>query len=188
MTAWRCFCVCRGSALRFFGGGGLARWRIAAIMAKASITRETWSSARLMRHSGAVVFSIGARERPAVATGPSAGERSAPRAFGKSRNSRASPAYIRSQLFHYRLHAGALGPSRDVPDSCWLGVPVHSPPSAIRCTRRLFKETFPSSSRVVLGLDPRMRSRSRPKGRNPAMGRASWNSGIHGSGRRARFL
>ena len=26
----------------FFGGGGLARWRIAAIMAKASITRETW--------------------------------------------------------------------------------------------------------------------------------------------------
>jgi hypothetical protein len=27
--------------LVFFGGGGLARWRIAAIMAKASITRET---------------------------------------------------------------------------------------------------------------------------------------------------
>src|SRR5665213_653990 len=26
----------------FFDGGGLARWRIAAIMAKASITRETW--------------------------------------------------------------------------------------------------------------------------------------------------
>src|ERR1700732_4541511 len=26
----------------FFGGGGLARWRITAIMAKASITRETW--------------------------------------------------------------------------------------------------------------------------------------------------
>src|ERR1039457_2917161 len=25
-----------------FGGGGLARWRITAIMAKASITRETW--------------------------------------------------------------------------------------------------------------------------------------------------
>src|SRR6266436_4188790 len=25
--------------------------------------------------------------------------------------------HIRSQLFHYRLHAGALGPSRDVPDS-----------------------------------------------------------------------
>ena len=34
---------CRGSAVRFFvGGGGLARWRIAAIMAKASVTRETW--------------------------------------------------------------------------------------------------------------------------------------------------
>src|SRR5260370_42051334 len=28
--------------LVFFDGGGLARWRIAAIMAKASITRETW--------------------------------------------------------------------------------------------------------------------------------------------------
>src|SRR5260370_34160215 len=28
--------------LVFFGGGGLARWRIAAIMAKASITMETW--------------------------------------------------------------------------------------------------------------------------------------------------
>src|SRR3979409_2016385 len=31
-----------GRRLVFFGGGGLARWRIAAIMAKASITRETW--------------------------------------------------------------------------------------------------------------------------------------------------
>ena len=34
------FAVVRGCI--FFGGGGLARWRIAAIMAKASITRETW--------------------------------------------------------------------------------------------------------------------------------------------------
>jgi len=31
----------RGSAFRFLGGVGLARWRIAAIMAKASITNET---------------------------------------------------------------------------------------------------------------------------------------------------
>src|SRR5450432_885567 len=30
----------------------------------------------------------------------------------------AAPApHIRGQLFHYRLHAGALGPSRDLPDS-----------------------------------------------------------------------
>jgi hypothetical protein len=40
MTAWRCVGFCRGSAAGFFGGGRLARWRIAAIMAKASITRE----------------------------------------------------------------------------------------------------------------------------------------------------
>ena len=31
-----------GFGVWFFLGGGLARWRIAAIMAKASITRETW--------------------------------------------------------------------------------------------------------------------------------------------------
>src|SRR5467141_3480287 len=44
MTAWHrfCFCFCRGPAFLFFGGDGLARWRITAIMAKASITSETW--------------------------------------------------------------------------------------------------------------------------------------------------
>jgi hypothetical protein len=43
-TAWLCFGFCCGRAFHFFGGGGLARWRITAIMAKASITRETWRS------------------------------------------------------------------------------------------------------------------------------------------------
>src|SRR5450755_3820971 len=42
MTAWLFFDFCCGSAFRFFGGGELARWRITAIVAKASITRETW--------------------------------------------------------------------------------------------------------------------------------------------------
>jgi hypothetical protein len=37
MTAWLCFGFCCGRAFLFFGGGGLARWRITAIMAKASI-------------------------------------------------------------------------------------------------------------------------------------------------------
>ena len=32
----------RSSALRFFGGDRLARYRMTAIMAKASITKETW--------------------------------------------------------------------------------------------------------------------------------------------------
>src|SRR6266566_2749994 len=42
---WRCDGVLAFFGVRrfvFLGGGGLVRWRIAAIMAKASITRETW--------------------------------------------------------------------------------------------------------------------------------------------------
>src|SRR5271157_3543619 len=64
----------------------------------------------------AVVFSTAARVRPAVAAGPSELGRSTPQAFRRSRNSLASPAY-RSQLFHCRFDADALGPSRDLPDS-----------------------------------------------------------------------
>src|SRR5215207_5816386 len=63
-----------------------------------------------------VVFSTGARERPGAATDPASESDQHLGRFAEAEIAAPAP-HIRGQLFHCRLDADALGPSRDLPDS-----------------------------------------------------------------------
>src|SRR5207302_4282419 len=71
---------------------------------------------RSVPHGGDVVFSTDATERPAIATGPASESHQHLGRFAEAKIAAPAP-HIRGQLFHCRLHADALGPARDVPDS-----------------------------------------------------------------------
>jgi len=76
------------------GGSILARLVVVSVPSDDGAKRAS----RLEPLAGAVVFSIGARRRPAVASGVSEGYQQLGR-FAKAENSGASP-HIRGQFFH----------------------------------------------------------------------------------------